>query len=304
MKIIDSLENLPSIPNPVSLTIGNFDGVHVGHQALLKHVSKRACAKNGQSLAITFSKHPRSILSAKNHASICLFAHKCKLLEELNIDFLLTLPFTLEFSEQTADFFLEKIHEKFAFSDLILGQDALFGKNRHATKEHVAILAKRFNFTVEYLNLLEIDNKIVSSSLIRTLIQKGEFEELKKFLGRNYSIYGIIIPGEGKGKTLGFPTANLDVTNLALPPFGVYSITAFVDGQKEKAIANLGIAPTLRNEKTPRLEIHFLNLQKDLYGKHVEVVFDRFIREEKRFSSVEELQKQIAEDINTTQKTK
>lgn len=258
MKIIDGFDDLKPFLNPVSLTIGNFDGVHIGHQLLLDRLNKTAREKKGQSLAITFKEHPKSVLYKQKHSSICTLAHKCKLLERAHVDNLLLLPFTSEFAEQTADVFLAKVRKKFAFSHLILGEDALFGKERHATKEHVAALAKRFNFTTEYLKLLEINNKKVSSTLIRTEIQKGNFEELKILLGRDYSIYGKFIKDKG-----------LDIFGLILPPPGIYAVTVFCNGNQKKAIANL------QNQKILSLKMHD---QEDICDTYIEAVFDQYSR--------------------------
>ncbi len=298
MKIIRDINSLSSISKPISLTIGNFDGVHLGHQFLLQHLKDLSSKQNSESLVITFENHPRSVLDTKYPTkSICTLAHKIKLLEDSGIDTLLLLPFTKEFSEQTATSFLSLISKKAKISHLILGEDAVFGKNREGTKSQVFEVAKKLNFHVEYLKQLQIDNILVSSTLIRNFIEQGDFIAAEKYLNRKYSIYGEVIEGLGRGKILGFPTANIDVSNLSLPPLGVYSVTVEYNHEEHLAIANLGFAPTVREEKTARLEIHLLGKEENLYNIPLNAVFNTFIRPEIKFSSLEELKKQIQDDI-------
>lgn len=297
MKIIRDLNN-SSLVNPVSLTIGNFDGVHLGHQSLLQRLTTIAKEKHGQSVVVSFENHPKSLLLSdhQNH-SICTLAHKIKALEEAGVDILVLLQFTNDLKEKTAESFLDFLQRTIPFSHLVLGYDSIFGKNRQGTKERILAYAKVMNIEVEYIEPLLVGEKPISSSLIRKSIQKGDWQSIESLLGRRYSIFGKVITGDGKGKVLGFPTANIDVSDLNLPPLGVYAVVVEYDHKKIKGIANLGIAPTMRLNKTPLLEIHLLDSQENLYGKDLNVIFYNFIRPEMKFSNIDELKQQIHQDI-------
>jgi riboflavin kinase/FMN adenylyltransferase len=301
MKIIRDLNTLNGILNPFSLTIGNFDGVHLGHQFLLDHLTRVAKENNGQSVVVTFENHPKSVIDPhfQSH-SICTLPHKIMLLKEAHVDVLVLLPFTEHLMEQTADVFFKSIHKAIPFSELILGHDAVFGKNRQGTKETIRLTAQKLNIKATYLEPFKIGNTPVSSSLIRTHIKTGDLNSIKTWLGRKYSIYGEVIKGLGNGKIIGFPTANIDVSDLCLPPYGVYAVLVEYEGTKQKALANLGIAPTVRETSIPLLEIHLLEHQDDIYGKELNVILESYIRPEIRFSSIEELKKQITQDIEST----
>ena len=300
MKIIRDITHFKSDFQPISLTIGSFDGVHLGHQFLLNQVTAIAKKKHGESIVVTFENHPRTFL-AKNHQSIYTLAHKLHLLEEMDVDNVILFKFNEEFKEQTAENFLKLLHESIPFSNLILGHDSKLGKDRQGTEEIINANAKQLGFNIDYLEPLEVNYQAISSTLIRSFIQNGDMKSVEKLLGRKYSIRNQVIRGSSKGKELGFPTANLDVSELALPPFGVYAVLAQFDNRLEKAVANLGFAPTMRQDNIPVLEVHLLDNQEDLYGKDLNVIFYEYLRSEKRFSTIHELQAQIALDINRAQ---
>lgn len=296
MKIIRNITHFKSDLQPISLTIGSFDGVHLGHQFLLNQVTALAKKKNGESIVVTFENHPKALL-AKNHQSIYTLPHKLYLLEKLNVDNVVLFKFNEEFKEQSAENFLKRLHESIPFTNLILGHDSKLGKDREGTEEIINATAKALGFNINYLEPLAIDTEVVSSTLIRSFIQKGDLKSVEKLLGRKYSIRNQVIRGSSKGKELGFPTANLDVSELVLPPFGVYAVLAQFDNRLEKAVANLGFAPTVRQDKIPLLEIHLLENNQDLYGKDLNVIFYEHLRPEKRFANIQELQTQIALDV-------
>lgn len=298
MKIFCDLREPEPIQDPLVVTIGNFDGVHLGHQLVLKKVAEAKDRMNGKSLAITFSNHPSEVLNPEKPLfKICTLNHRIKLLKESGIDILLLLTFTKEFSQQSAEEFLKRIREKYSFSHLILGHDAAFGKDRKGDRQQIQNLAKAFHFHVEYLDSFSLDGVTISSSKIRELISEGDFTKLQKFLGRPYSIYSKVISGKGKGKTIGFPTANIEVNDLCLPPYGVYAVKLINSEQIFKGVANLGVAPTIRHESNPLLEVHLFEHHEDLYNKNVEVIFSNYLRPEKKFSGLEELKNQIHNDI-------
>lgn len=298
MHIAHSLEDLPKYSSPIVLSIGNFDGLHLGHQAVLDHLFNTAKHQHAASAVLTFSNHPSAVLRPTHPTPLlCTVAHKVHLLDKAGIDLTLLLPFTQSFSEQTAEAFLRNIRRVLPFQFLILGSDAHMGKNREGDQETITELSRSLGFQVEYIPDCYQNGQRISSSLIRHHIQRGEFPQATALLGRPYSIYGDVLKGQGKGASLGFPTANLSVENLCLPPLGVYAVRVSVGDKEHPGIANLGFAPTMRQEEAPLLEVHLFEHQETLYEKAIDVRFQRFIRPEKRFHSIEELKQQISLDV-------
>ena len=297
MKIIHGLAPVPT-EKPVCLTIGNFDGFHLGHQFVIDTLIREAKKNNALSAVITFDDHPSKVLRPQNKVlHLFTLPQKISLLDQAKVDILIILNFTQEFSQQAPEEFLDSLQNAIPFDTLVLGHDARIGKGREGNHAHIQAFAKHFN--ILSLEPYTLDHTIISSSLIRTLIQKGDLLQAAKFLGRPYSLQGTVIKGQGKGRIIGFPTANLAVEGLCLPPYGVYAVEVSCHGSSYKAIANLGIAPTVRQDLTPLLEIHLLGEQIDLYGKDITVRFKAFIRPEKRFASLEALKAQIHSDIQT-----
>lgn len=299
MKIVHTLSKIVSNQKiPVILTIGNFDGVHIGHKSLLSKLIKIAKKHSTQSAVITFANHPSTVLTPGNPTPLlCSMAHKIRLLEEANIDLLIVLAFTKEFAEQSAEHFLKNILRILPIDTLLVGTDVHFGKNREADAAVISHLAKLLHFKVEFAEDFLFEQERVTSTRIRNLIKRGDFSLVEKLLGRKYSIYAPVIKGEGKGTTLGFPTTNISVDELCIPPLGVYVVTLKDEDSEYLAVANLGIAPTIRQQQAPILEVHLLEKNIDLYGKDVEVIFHCYIRPEKQFASIEQLKEQISLDI-------
>jgi riboflavin kinase / FMN adenylyltransferase len=298
MKLIRELPLTPIFQTPSVITIGNFDGMHLGHQAVIKKLVETAHSKNLPSVVLSFENHPLEVLRPDIPiCKICTPEHKIHLLEKMGVDVLILMTFTQEFSEQTAEEFLFNVQKKIPFSEMILGWDATLGKNKHGNKAVVQALAKKNHFHVHYLEQQNVDGLPVSSSQIRQMIQEGRLDQAQKLLGRTYSIYSTVYQGKGNGKKLGFPTANLNVQGLCLPPLGVYAVTSIIDNVPFKGVANLGIAPTMRKDHIPVLEVHIFDCQENLYEKSIEVKFSSFLRPEMTFSSVEDLKIQIQNDI-------
>lgn len=298
MQIVDSLEKTPKTFTHFVVTIGNFDGFHLGHQFLIQNLINTARQQQALSIVLTFSNHPSTILRPDHTTSLlCSTDHKIMLLERAGIDLVILLPFTKELSLLSADQFLQKIQKALLFQTLILGSDAHIGKNREGDRSTVTALAKRLGFTVEYFPDCAKDGNRISSSRIRECIQKGDLNQAEALLGRPYSIFGPVLKGNGRGAPLGFPTANLHVDNLCLPPLGVYAVTLISDGKKYPGVANLGLAPTVRHESSPLLEVHLFDTNTNLYNHTVDVQFHKFIRQEKKFEGLETLRNQIADDV-------
>ncbi len=298
MQIFKNPTETLDLSQPVILTIGNYDGVHLGHQTIINRVLKLAHIHNTQAVLITFDNHPVKVLRPETTIfQLCTLSHKTELLKSQGIDILLLFHFTLQFSKQTAHSFLRKIYDLIPFSHLVLGPDATIGKEKEGNRCKVTEIAKEMNFTVEYLPPLKIDEEKVSSSVIRRAVQQGNLALAEQMLGRPFSILTEVISGQGNGRRIGYPTANLSVQDLCLPPFGVWAVTIKHEGIIHSGIANLGFAPTLRSDKKPLLEVHLFDKEKLLYGEHIEIIFTKFIRPEIQFNSLETLKAQIKEDI-------
>lgn len=298
MKLIREFPTTPLFSTPCAMTLGNFDGVHLGHLAVIQELLKTSKEQNIPSVVLSFVNHPAEVLRPNVPLyRIHSLDHKIRLIEKMQVDALILLTFTKEFSEQSAEEFIQQLQTKIPFSHLILGWDATLGKNRAGGEDLIRDLAQRKNFHVKYLPQFTVDDIPASSSLIRQHLKAGELKAVEKLLGRPYSIYSTVYKGKGKGKQLGFPTANLDVQGLCLPPQGVYAVSVLIGSLSYQAIANLGVAPTIRNDQTPVLEVHLFDFNQDLYEQKVEVIFKKFIRPEVKFNGIEELKSQIQQDI-------
>ncbi len=298
MEFFKSIESFVPSKKPVVMTLGNFDGVHKGHQYVINKTVEKARQLTGKSLVFTFSNHPSCVLAnQKPVSSLCSATHKIVLISHLSIDCLVQIPFTLRFSRQTPYEFLKMLKHHIPFQHLVLGHDATFGKNQTGDKETVKKLSEIMGFTTEYIEPITLNNNIISSSRIRTLLSEGDLNQVELLLGRKFSIMGNVINGNQIGNRLGFPTANIDISELCLPPFGVYTIQFHIAQRSIPGIANLGVVPTVRNSNKPLLKVFLFEGFSPIIGQSAEVVLGDFIRKEIRFSSTKELQAQISKDI-------
>lgn len=298
MQTHQSFETVSNEQKQVALTIGTFDGMHLGHQDVLLKTMQIAKDHGGSCAVVSFENHPSEILRPENPVkNICTVAHKVRLIDEMGIDYLFLLQFTKKVADLSAEEFILRLQPFYNFTHLILGHDASFGKNRHGDQLTIKNLADKMNFSVEYLSQTKLDNTPVSSSRIRTYIEHGDFHMVNKMLGRRYSIYSKVVPGTQNGRAIGFPTANIQVDGLCLPPLGVYAVKLLHNKVRYPAVANLGFSPTLKNSTTPLLEVHIFNYQNILYDAEVEVEFYEFLRPELKFKDIHTLQQQIRKDI-------
>ncbi len=298
MDVISLNKNLPEINN-LTLAIGNFDGVHKGHQELIKLGKDIAIKENGKFGILTFEPHPISyFIPERKNYRITPLEIKKNILSELKVDNLFLIDFDSSFSEITAEDFIKKILvDKLKVSTVITGKDFVFGKDRLGNFETLTNASEQYNFRYISSDLLFIDEKAkFSSTEIRKSLHEGNIELANSHLGRNYIISGTVVGGRQEGRKLGFKTANINFEEFVIPKFGVYSCNIKFDGDLYKAIANIGVRPTFDLNK-PILEVHIFNFDRDIYKKYVEVEFIEFIREEKKFNSVEELKGQIQDDI-------
>jgi len=287
------------------ITIGNFDGVHLGHQKLFDFVKRKAKQINGKSIVITFNPHPIKVLF-KDHPLklITTLEDKIKLIEKCGIDITICIPFTLEFAQIEAEDFVSKILlDKFNAKWIIVGYDYRFGKNRRGDREMLKKLADFYGFKVTVVRAYKKRGKILSSTAVRNALMEGNIKEANLFLGRAYHIDGEVIKGAGRGSSiLGYPTANILPKQEIIPKEGVYVVKVTIkEGLTFKGVANIGRNPTFGNTNLS-YEVHILNFKEDLLGKIIRVHFIERLRDEKKFTSSEELKNTIAQDIEFARK--
>jgi len=283
------------------LAIGNFDGVHKGHQQIIKTVIATAKKHKKPAAILTFDPHPIELFSPQvKNFRITNFNQKCKMLNQLGLDCVFYAEFNDEFSKISAtDFVLKILKDKIKASQVYTGDDFIFGHNREGDYKILQKLCAENN--IIYNSISEIKNsehRRYSSSAARDFIRSGNIPAVLEILGHNFEIEGKVIEGNKKGRELGFPTANIDVANYILPKFGVYKVVARVQNSEFRAIANIGVKPTFGENKAV-LEVHIPNFFENIYGKNIAVEFIEFIRDERKFDSIDELKKQIETDIKS-----
>ncbi len=308
MEIIRGIDNLKrSLRNPV-VTLGNFDGVHLGHQQIFKRVNEEALKFHGEGIVITFTPHPLKVLAPEKFLPLLTpFSEKMRLIEKSGIQTVLCIEFSPAFSEITPSKFIEAILvQKINVKKVIIGYNYHFGKDQKGDAQTLKEAGKVFHFEVEIMDALKVDETVVSSSKIRDFIQRGKIEEASRLLGRDYRIIGKVVQGAKRGGTLGFPTANLEFNDELYPKGGVYAVEVIWNGQHFNGVANIGLNPTFSPDRTGSakpisLEVYILNFNKNIYGEELEVTFIKRIREEVRFDSPARLIDQIQKDIQWAQ---
>jgi riboflavin kinase/FMN adenylyltransferase len=285
-------------------TIGNFDGVHLGHQKLIARVRDRARILNVSSVVITFDPHPlRVLVDKKTPPFITLTEQKLELISKLEVDYVLCIKFTKELAALEPEEFVQKYLVKgLKVKELIIGYDYAFGKGRKGNYELLKRLGEKFGFTIEQLPPVMVDGAIVSSTRIRDMVQAGRVWEARNLLGRFYRVQGKVITGQKRGgPLLGFPTANICLKDELFPKTGVYAVWVEVSGQIKPGVANIGYNPTFGNDYLS-VEVHILDFKQNIYGQAIRVHFVQRLRSEKKFADFNELKKQIQADIELGQK--
>ncbi|MEK9629666.1 MAG: bifunctional riboflavin kinase/FAD synthetase [Nitrospinota bacterium] len=298
MKIIRGTKNISGpFPYPV-VTLGNFDGVHVGHQILFKKAAEIAREKGGTSIAFTFEPHPLKIIAPEKVPPLLThFNKKMKLIEACNIDSVICADFTRKFADQRPrDFSKDILSEKIGAKEVVVGFDYAFGKGREGTIPYLKKMGEEFGFIVNVVDPIQLDGLTVSSSHVREVIEAGNMEAAKKFLGRYYSIVGPVVSGYKTGQAIGFPTANIDTSKVQIPGTGVYAVRMIYQNNSYDAVANIGFNPTFNRDRLS-VEVHIFDFNQVIYGKEIEVEFISRIRSEIAFKSKEELVDQINKDI-------
>jgi len=290
-----------NIKNPI-LTIGVFDGVHQGHRSILSRLNKLAKEKDGESVVLTLWPHPRIVLN-KDVDTLRLLSNideKKFLLSKTGIDHLIILPFTKDFSELTACEFIENyLVNKIGVKHLVVGYNHQFGKDRKAGYEFLSECASKFGFTIEKLSAKSVDKDNISSTKIRGFLNAGELDIANKYLGYEYFISGNVIEGNQIGRKIGFPTANIEIPEpyKQIPQDGVYAVRVILNGDSFYGMLNIGTRPTIELDlKSKNIEVHIFNFDQKIYHQTITVSFVKRIRDEKKFSGLEELTKQLAND--------
>jgi len=284
------------------VTVGTFDGVHAGHRSLIQKLVIRANELHCRSVVVTFDPHPREILQPGNQGIGLLTSleERAELLGELGVDIMVVIPFNRDFSLMSSETFLKDIiFEKIGLKSFIIGYDHHFGKDREGDKSTVEELGKRLGFNVEVVEAREINQVIVSSSLARrSLINDGDIHTVKECLGRSYQLNGIVVFGDGRGRTIGYPTANVRIINprKIIPKNGVYAVWVDVDEHRYAGMMNIGVRPTFGLQEERSLEVHIIDFDQDIYGKRIRIHFESRLRDEMKFDSVEALKSQLDRD--------
>ncbi len=302
MKIFDGLDFVDAIPNPV-VTIGTFDGVHLGHQKILNQLNEEAKKCQGESVLITFEPHPRVVMSdgKANVKLIQTLDEKLKKLERCGLQNVIIYPFSRSFASLTALQFIEEILvNKLHAKKIVIGYDHQFGNNREGNIAFLQKMAPRFGYEVLEIAAQEVNDVNVSSTKIRNAILNGEMEIATQFLGEPFTISGTVVKGKQLGRTIGFPTANIafSETHKIIPTNGVYAVELEWNQQRHKGMMNIGFRPTVDQDKVLSLEVHLFDFATDIYDEQVSIHLFKHFRAEQNFPNLEALKQQIARDEN------
>ena len=289
MQILSNLFEIKLSKSTIA-TIGTFDGIHIGHQKILNSLARFAKENSLKSVVITFDPHPRKVINKKNSIELInTIEEKKEKLKTLGFDYLIVQKFDEKFSETEANKFVEILKNNINIEKLIVGYDHRFGKNRNADINDLKKYGKELNFEVIEIDALEIEEVNISSTKIRSAIKEGNIRLANSYLGYNFFLSGEVVKGHSRGMELGFPTANLKIDeDKIIPKNGVYLVKSKIDHQDVYGMMNIGYNPTFNN-KSKKIETHFFNLNKNLYGKIIKIELLEYIREEKRFETVDDL---------------
>ena len=303
MKIIKDLEHIEMPIHNAVVTIGNFDGVHIGHQALLQTVVEKAHRMGGTAVALTFDPHPMRVINPNGHPPlITMKEQKCELIARTGIEVLLMIPFTLDFASiAPRSFVKDLLIQRIGMKALVVGNDYTFGRNREGNLDLLRQWAPEMGFDVVVVDWIQSTNGLagrISSTRVRELVMQGRMEDAKRLLGRNYQIRGLVASGRNRGgRLLGFPTANLNLQDELSPKQGIYAVTVEHGSEVYLGVANIGYSPTF-DDHIFTVEVHILDFKKNIYGDTIRVNFIQRLRDEIKFESIEALAAQIHLDID------
>lgn len=301
MKLFHSINDFRSTKKTI-LTLGTFDGVHIGHKKILERITQNTENGTYESLVLTFFPHPRMVLQEKSEIKLLnTISEKTKLLEQTGIENLVIHPFNESFSRLTAEEFVHSILvDQFHIQKIIIGHDHRFGRNRTADINDLIAFGKEYGFEVEQISAQEIQDVSVSSTKIRKALDEGNIALANDYLGYTYFLSGEVVKGKQLGRTIGFPTANIQIEEdyKKIPEKGVYVVHTFINGKKVFGMMNIGFNPTVNGEKQT-IEVHLFDFDADIYGQKIEVSLLNYLREEQKFGSVELLKAQLNQDKKT-----
>lgn len=299
MRIIKDLQEIKRDEKSI-ITLGTFDGLHLGHQQIVESVIQKSKQSGCRSFLLTFDPHPRKVIPGRNDVKLLsTLEEKILILEKIGLENLLVIKFTEDFSKQSPEQFVEKyLVNGIGLKEIVVGYDHHFGKGRGGDFELLQSLGQKFNFDVSIVPEFSVDGETVSSTKIRNALLAGEVSKAGKMLGRNYSFKGLIVRGDGRGKKLGFPTANIsiDSEDKLIPAKGIYAGECIVEGEKHYGLLSLGSRPTFHKDGEVIPEFYIFDFDRDIYDKVMQVNMVEKIRDEKKFNSVEELISQMKND--------
>jgi riboflavin kinase/FMN adenylyltransferase len=297
MDIVFQPNEIEYIKNTV-VSVGTFDGVHLAHQQLLKEVVSRAKAREGRSVVLTFDPHPKEVLTGQPMRLLTTIEERQQICEQLGIDVFYRIGFTYEFSRLTSrEFYLRYVVQGCGVSEVVEGYDHHFGRDREGSVEELLKLGREFEFSVAALKPVYVDEEIVSSSQIRQHLLQGRVDRALRLLGRPYAVSGTVVPGDARGRELGYPTANLQLTHHKLvPEDGIYFTQVDIGGLTKYGMVSIGVRPTFFDKGQRCVEAHLLDFEGDLYGRILNVQFLRRLREERKFEGAQQLIDQMRLD--------
>ena len=299
MEVITDFLDRNGIQGAAFVTIGTFDGLHLGHRRVIEAVISSARESGGVSIVITFDPHPRSIFGTYEYPLLLTSTeHKIRLLEQTGLEKCIIIKFTPEFADITAGEFIDILNQKLELKKIILGHNSGFGKKREGSVSFVRAAAEKLGFELEVIAPVEIEGVQISSTLIRKYIHSGELELAAECLGRKFQTLGTVVKGDTLGRKLGYPTANIDPHNEVIPPSGVYAVRVALEGKKYTGILNIGYRPTIKGDQpmSQAVEVHIFDFEGDIYGRDIEITYEKWIREETRFPNKKDLVAQIKKD--------
>lgn len=284
------------------VTIGTFDGVHLGHRSIIQQLKQLAEAVDGETVLLTFYPHPRMVLHPDDHNIQLLNTpeEKAELLREAGIEHLVVYPFSLDFSRISAyDYVRDLLVTGIGVHTVVVGYDHRFGRNREGDHSTLVELSEVFGFGVKEIPAHEIDDINVSSTKIRQALKEGRVKDAEKYLGYKYRLTGKVVQGDGNGRKFGYPTANIQVDYAfkLVPAYGVYAVNVHVNGQVHKGALSIGVRPTVHSNSAATIEVFIIDFNQDIYGQTVTLEFVDYIREEKKFGSIDEMLVHIANDV-------
>jgi len=304
MNLLREIEDLKKLTGPLHMAIGFFDGVHLGHRAVIDPVLESSRSQGGDAVVVTFDPHPGEVLSAREAPRLLTSTfHKVRIFAtNLGARNVLVLRFDHDFAGQTGQEFIESLvgaaESVGGIAGISVGKGWKFGSRRDGNLEMLTALGKKFGFRVSGVETVQVDGETVSSTRIREAVASGNFDLARRLLGREFTLLGTVVKGRKLGRTLGFPTANLAVESEQFPPAGVYAVRATGAGDSWEGVGNLGYRPTVEGAAEELLlEVHLFGLEHEIYGEEIEVEFVSYLRGEKKFDSVDALEEQIARDI-------